>query len=146
MRRLLIITAIILAIGSMGRSYLSHGGTATLAATRPASVVELPQPSSFAQIHGHPGFWRLAEDQAGVWWFLSPEGKLEFLNTVTTVQPEQEPRDKDSAHFVSTDWDGKYQPADIDHWANATLMRVRDCGFKGLATGAIPRSTRSMSP
>jgi len=138
MRRILITAEIVMLIGLMGYPYLTHGDTAPLPTTRPAPTPELTPPNPFAQLHGHPGFWRLAEDQAGVWWFLSPDGKLEFLNTVTTVQPEQDGRDKGSIHFVSTNWDDRYQAADLEQWAKATLTRVQDYGFKGLGAWCNP--------
>src|SRR6202012_3226616 len=83
-------------------------------------------------VRGKSGFWRLAQDQSGVWWWVSPTGKLEFLNTVTTVQPEQDGRDKNAVRFVSSDWDGRDKPKDINRWAEATLDRVYNYGFKGL--------------
>jgi hypothetical protein len=93
---------------------------------------------NFRQVHGQPGYWRLVQDAAGVWWFLSPGGKLEFLNTVTTVQPMQESREKGGGHFISTDWDRQTGESDIDQWAKATLTRVKDAGFKGLGAWCNP--------
>jgi hypothetical protein len=89
----------------------------------------------FQTIHGQTGFWRLAEDHAGVWWFLSPADRPEFLNTVTTVQPDQDARDKFGPHFVSKDYD----PAKgVDAWAKTTLQRVQSAGFKGLGAWCNP--------
>ena len=82
-------------------------------------------------LHGTDGYWRTGETADHVWWFVSPEGKQEFLNTVTTVQPMQDRREKDAVHFVSTDWDGRERDADLNLWAKATLKRVYDYGFKG---------------
>lgn len=92
---------------------------------------------------GKEGFWRLMRDVNGVWWFLSPEGKLEFLNTVTTVQPYQKGRDKEGPHYVSRDWKGpldaeiwvmepEADKSELDYWAARTIERVKEAGFKGL--------------
>ena len=86
-----------------------------------------PSPAAAVQIaryRGEPGFWRLGRTAAGVWWFVSPENKPEFLNTVTTVQPFQNSRDPNGARFVSEDWAATpdstalTQPA-LKRWANA---------------------------
>lgn len=102
---------------------------ATTAATRPA----------IKTIHGTPGFWRLAEGQDGVWWFLSPQENLEFINSVTTVIPYQLARDPDGPGFVSSNYNGGNTPnGDLDAWAVATLERVRDTGFKALGAWCHP--------
>src|SRR5579872_5280584 len=100
MRRLFIIIAVGgLLIAWVAYPYLSISDTrAAVTTTQPSSssaviaaAVEPPtsQPSPLIHLRGQAGYWRLAQDQAGVWWWVSPTGKLEFLNTVTTVQPEQ---------------------------------------------------------
>lgn len=104
------------------------------ATTEPSTRPETP----LRQYRGQEGFWRLAEDTTGVWWFLSPDGHREFLNTVTTVQPEQDSREKNGPHFVSRDWDKGDTDADLDNWAAATLRRVTDAGFKGLGAWCNP--------
>src|SRR5207253_2653746 len=38
-------------------------------------------------VKGTVGFWHLVLDSAGVWWLSGPQVNLEFMNTVTTVQP-----------------------------------------------------------
>ena len=92
---------------------------------------------------GQERFWRLKRDCNGVWWFLSPEGRHEFLNTVTTVQPYQKGRDKDGLHYVSSDWKGpmdaeiwdrRFKPDsnELSYWAEKTIERVKEAGFKGL--------------
>jgi hypothetical protein len=138
MRRLLIsLAACCLLIGWLAYPYLTigdiHNGVA-----RPLASADLGHVASLRQIRGQPGFWRLGQDQAGDWWWVSPTGTLEFLNTVTTVQPDQEGRDRHSVRYVSADWDGRYQPEDLDRWAMATLPRVLDCGFKGLGAWCNP--------
>jgi hypothetical protein len=138
MRRLLaIFTVCGLLIGWLAYPYLTIGDIHG-ASTRPVTLAEVGHPSPLRQIHGQPGFWRLGQDQAGVWWWVSPSGKLEFLNTVTTVQPEQDGRERNSVRYVSSDWDGRYQPKDLDRWASATLRRVLDSGFKGLGAWCNP--------
>jgi hypothetical protein len=94
--------------------------------------------SEYRHLRGHAGFWRLGEDSTGAWWFVSPAGRCEFLNTVTTVQPDQDSRQKNGAHFVSHDWDGHEGDADLDRWAQATLRRVTEAGFKGLGAWCNP--------
>jgi hypothetical protein len=88
----------------------------------------------------------VGEDQNGVWWFVSPSGKREFLNTVTTVQPEQSGRDRTAVGFVSSDWDGKYLEPDLNSWAEATVKRVQDYGFKGLGAWCNPAFHRMDVP
>ncbi len=144
MRRVAIIAEILLLIGWFSYPYLSDAYAPSNPTTYPAlealsgrsSAASSPRP--FRQIHGRKGFWRLGEDEDGVWWFVSPSGELQFLNTVTTVQPEQLGRDRDSIGFRSTDWDGKFDPTDLNRWARATLIRVRDYGFKGLGAWCNP--------
>lgn len=125
MRRLIIIAAAsLLLISWWSYPYALHDNAQAQAApatTRPVVAAELVHPNPFKELHGQTGFWRLGEDQSGVWWWVSPEGKLEFLNTVTTVQPEQEGRDRTSVRYLSTDWDGSYKPRNLDLWAKATL-------------------------
>jgi hypothetical protein len=99
-------------------------------------------PPNVSVVRGRAGYWRLAQDKSGVWWFMSPDGQLEFLNTVTTVQPTQLSRNPDGAHFVSLDWkgnaDGEGSQENLDRWAQATIQRVRDAGFKGLGAWCNP--------
>ena len=99
-----------------------------LAATAPA------QPASeFKVFRGHLGFWSIGQDASKVWWFVSPAGRAEFLNMVTTVQPYQRGRDGNGPSFVSSNWDGgSSTTGDLDLWAKETLTRVYDTGFKGL--------------
>ncbi len=98
-----------------------------------------PRPTQYRAVRGSAGFWRLVQDQNGVWWFLSPDDKLEFLNTVTTVQPAQKGRHESGPHYVSRDWNGGItREGDIDTWAAATLRRVLDSGFKGLGAWCHP--------
>src|SRR5262245_30287526 len=88
---------------------------------------------SFKIIRGTPGYWRLAQSSAGVWWFVSPKDQTEFLNTVTTVMPYQDGRDKNGVHYISRDWNGGLTAqGDLDQWAKKTIERIRGMGFKGL--------------
>ena len=92
------------------------------------------------QFRGTEGFWRLAKSDTGVWWFVSPDGRREFLNTVTTVQPFQMGRDPLGVSFKSRDYDGtagKYD-GDLDAWAKKTAARIKDSGFKGLGAWCHP--------
>lgn len=93
----------------------------------------------FKVLRGREGFWRIGQDQTGVWWFISPVGKIDFLNTVTTVQPFQRGRDGGGPSFVSLDWTGGSTPnGDLDKWAKATVTRIREAGFKGLGAWCHP--------
>src|SRR5688500_9618406 len=46
---------------------------------------ELQLAADFKTLRGQKGFWRIGQANDGVWWFVAPDGKREFLNTVTTV-------------------------------------------------------------
>lgn len=89
---------------------------------------------------GVEGFWRLGKAQDGTWWFLSPDGKREFLNTVTTVQPFQLSREANGVHFVSRDYNGTVgqYDGDLRAWAEKTLARVKAAGFKGIGAWSHP--------
>jgi agarase len=139
MRRVLVFIAACLLL-TLGLAYPYHSaGNIPAATTRPTVIAtETTHPSPLRQMRGEPGYWRLAQDQAGVWWWVSPAGKLEFLNTVTTVQPVQDGRERNSVRFISRDWDGRDGPQDINRWASATLNRVFDYGFKGLGAWCNP--------
>jgi hypothetical protein len=100
-------------------------------------------------IKGKAGFWRLKRDANGVWWFLSPDGKQEFLNTVTTVQPFQKGRDENGQHYISKDYKGRTDvekwnidpdesDKELDDWATATIKRVKAAGFKNLGGWCQP--------
>ena len=94
----------------------------------------------FDVVRGSAGFWRLGRAKDGVWWFISPDDRLEFLNTVTTVQPFQLGRRAAGPHYVSRDWNGTFDAnsGDLKSWAKTTLARVRDSGFKGLGAWCNP--------
>ncbi|UCC23216.1 MAG: hypothetical protein JSW23_03950, partial [Planctomycetota bacterium] len=100
-------------------------------------------------IKGKAGFWQLKRDANGVWWFLSPDGKQEFLNTVTNVQPFQKGQDVNGSHYVSRDYKGRtdveiwnVDSTDmdeyLDEWAAKTVERVKDAGFKSLGAWCQP--------
>src|SRR5262245_4450380 len=89
---------------------------------------------TFKEMRGTEGFWRIAQTEGGVWWFVSPAGQKEFLNTVTHVHPAQGGRAKQGPHFVSRDWNGGPYRAggNYEAWAAKTIQRVQGAGFKGL--------------
>lgn len=102
-------------------------------------IQEQPAEPQFKTLRGENGYWRIGQTDQGVWWFISPRGKPEFLNTVTTVQPYQLARGSDGPHFISRDWNGGAGPdGDLNHWAYVTLQRIRDTGFKGLGAWCHP--------
>ncbi|MBC8105536.1 MAG: hypothetical protein H7Z14_03010 [Anaerolineae bacterium] len=112
--------------------------TTTQPSTQPTTQ---PLEAQYQHIVGQPTFWRLAQSKDGVWWFLSPQDKNEFLNTVTTVQPYQLGRDKDGPHFVSRDYSPEAmagEGGDLDRWAQNTMRRVTSIGFKGLGAWSNP--------
>jgi len=119
---------------------LSIPGKVDLAASEPNRVTPAPatQPS-IVTTSGQDGFWQIVQTEDGVWWFRSPDGKLEWLNTVTTVQPFQAARDIEGPAFVSRDWDGGVgTEGNINAWAVATLARLREYGFKGIGAWSHP--------
>jgi hypothetical protein len=110
-----------------------------LPSTQPAATVPSPTLARLATIKGTPGFWRLGKTREGAWWFVTPDDQLEFLNTVTTVQPWQFGRHEDGPHFLSRDFNGPIGgEGDMKLWATKTLARVRDMGFKGLGAWCNP--------
>src|SRR3954470_10482777 len=105
---------------------------AAIAAALPARAADAPAAvapaAEYDTIHGSEGFWRLARQaKGGNWWFVSPDGKQEFLNSVTTVRPAADARDRAGAAHVSLDYTPSAESAARDHdWAVATLSRVKD--------------------
>ena len=108
------------------------------ALAQPAAKAPAANQNVLTLVNGRPGFWHLARDARGVWWFVSPDGRPEFLNSVTTVQPHLYGRNSAGPHFVSTDWADTGSAADLDRWAGATVRRVRDAGFKGMGAWSHP--------
>ncbi len=107
-----------------------------LTSLQPAPAVAADdEPSNYEIIRGQEGFWQLARDQSGTWWFISPTGEQEFLNTVTTVVPYQQGRRALGPHYISRDWKGKLTgtllEGDVTTWAKQTRLRVLEAGFKG---------------
>src|SRR5205085_1528475 len=116
--------------------------TVAAAATQPTT-----KPSPYTQVRGADGYWRIAQTHSGVWWFVSPEDKPEFLNSVTTVQPFQMARDKDGPAFLSADYDGGLSyNGNLDAWATKTLGRVTAAGFKGLGAWSHPVFHKTQVP
>ncbi|MDP9174557.1 MAG: hypothetical protein M3O30_11915 [Planctomycetota bacterium] len=139
MRRVVVAIFLLLASLWIGQPHRSHAKSVAFdrAATQPAEMAEQSAPpatqSQFQNVRGNVGFWSLVQDQDGVWWFRAPDGRLEFMNTVTTVQPFQQGFSADG-EFRAREWNGK----DLTAWARATLPRVRDAGFKGLGAWCNP--------
>src|SRR6185295_6804434 len=135
---LLLIAGVLLhpLITGTGRSTPPTASAQTIGpATQPADLAERSTPQ-FKQLRGQSGFWRVGETIDGVWWFITPDDRVEFMNMVTTVQPFQEARDPDGIHFVSRDYDPA--TADVDAWAARTIARVRSLGFKGVGAWSHP--------
>ena len=111
----------------------------TAPATQPGDLLTVGT-QDFVRLDGTPGFWRVGKTGDEVWWFVSPENTVEFLNTVTTVQPFQTGRLVGGPQFISTDWNGGNDSStgDLGSWATRTLARVREAGFKGLGAWCNP--------
>jgi hypothetical protein len=111
-------------------------------ASGPSNPSRATGDARFASIRGTPGYWRIARTPQGVWWFVSPQGNLDFLNSVTTVQPTSRGRDRNGPDFLSRDAEANdlpaLCPAAIDRWGKATVDRVRDAGFKGIGAWSNP--------
>lgn len=144
MDKLTVVVALLLALGAWlhsgigGRGRQAIPGVAAASTPEPAETAAISEPA-LDVVRGREGFWRVARDRDGVWWFLSPADQLEFLNTVTTVQPVLLSRDADGAMFVSRDWDGDASDrGNVHAWAERTLARVRAAGFKGLGAWCNP--------
>ena len=145
MARIVFIFSCLMLIGIWVHPYMSGAfETANHKQIPAATIVQAnavnTEQSPFVNYKGQSGFWRVGKTQDGVWWFVSPTGKREFLNTVTTVQPFQVGRDENGVHFVSRDWNGspgKYD-GDLNAWAEKTLVRIHDAGFKGLGAWCHP--------
>lgn len=146
MARLVFVFACLLLVGIWIHPYMSGAvETHPPMAVSPAAEASMTTPAAGAEsplvvTKGREGFWRLAKSADGVWWFVSPQGRREFLNTVTTVQPFQLGRDPRGVSFHSRDYDGtlgKYD-GDLEGWAKKTVARVNDVGFKGLGAWCHP--------
>lgn len=136
----------ILLVGVWVHPYVS-GALEPLASTRPVTSITLPSQTPetdmnrpFVIVRGTAGFWRLGKTDDGVWWFISPDDTREFLNTVTTVQPFQMGRQSQGVHYVSRDYNGTvgHYDGDLHLWAEKTLARVKETGFKGLGAWCHP--------
>ena len=147
LRRLIVAGLCVIAVAVLAPNWNRTGVASADSTTRPTTAAAA-SPSgpltisdrTFRQVNGNAGFWRVGKTADGVWWFISPDDKLEFLNTVTTVQPYQLGRRKAGPHYMSKDWNGTYEinSGDLKSWATQTLTRVRDAGFKGLGAWCNP--------
>lgn len=84
------------------------------------------QPSTEAQ-SPTTQFWTVAKDNNGVWWFVRPDKRHEFMTNVTTIVPFQLAQDPRGVFYRSSD----YQNNDLTHWATETMRRITLAGFKG---------------
>jgi hypothetical protein len=111
---------------------------------QPAPAVDAPVVSAalesprFKQVHGKPGFWRIAQTPDGVWWFVDAHDQTEFLNGVTTVQPQLLSFDPARPAYASADWDGQLDTESLGHWADLTASRIHAIGFKSLGAWCNP--------
>ena len=86
--------------------------------------------SEYLQIRGVEGFWRVAQDQLKVWWFLSPDNKKEFLNIIQNVNPEEKGRNPEAPHYLSKAYVESGMNKKI--WAQKTSQQVKEFGFKAI--------------
>src|SRR5688572_24696782 len=87
--------------------------------------------AKFVELRGREGFWQTGRDDAGVWWFVRPDGRREFLNSVTTVQPKLLGRAKRGPHYFARGFDPRStSPETLRHWAADAIKRVESFGFK----------------
>lgn len=106
-----------------------------------ADVAAAPEKGEapLVELRGREGFWRVGRDAAGAWWFVSPEGRREFLNCVTTVQPALLGRDPKGPHYFARDYDGSSRrEAGLVGWAESAVRRVGEVGFKGIGAWSEP--------
>ncbi len=130
MKRTVVVFALLL--------WCATGHAADLAAPGPANAPASAD-AGWSQLKGRPGFWRIGRDAGGAWWFVAPDGRREFLNSVTTVQPQLDGRDPDGALFLSKDLDPKLgDDRRLAHWASTTVRRVKDVGFKAIGAWSEP--------
>ena len=126
--------ALVIGATLLGVAWLRRPASTAAATTGSGASTDRIEPApQWKSFRGTEGYWRIGQTTDGVFWFVSPAGQREFLNTVTTVQPFQQTGDPAGIHFVSRDWDGGIgMTGDLDRWATRTLARVRETGFKGL--------------
>jgi hypothetical protein len=142
MSRITVIALLICAFAAWGAATFSTRQHSARADVLTPSSTHQPADSSasitLSSVRGHDGFWRIAKTQNGVWWFLSPDNKTEFLNGVTTVQPALRGRDPRGTDYSSRDWDGRNDPSSLVRWAELTVDRVHTLGFKNLGAWCNP--------
>ena len=109
-------------------------GSLAAAADDAETAREASEPR-LVELRGTEGFWRVGRDETGAWWFVSPGGRREFLNSVTTVQPRLLGRDPMGPHYVARDFDSS---TGLRHWAEATVERIASFGFKGIGAWSDP--------
>lgn len=116
---------------------------ASLVAEPPTSGRDVPSRPRFVEMRGRDGFWRIGRDAGGAWWLVRPDGRREFLNSVTTVQPRLLGRDAKGPHYFAKDFDhtagaASSSDARLRRWAMATVARVESFGFKGVGAWSEP--------
>jgi hypothetical protein len=105
-----------------------------------APVFSAAEQPPLVETRGREGFWRVGRDATGAWWFVSPDGRREFLNSVTTVQPKLLGRNPKGPHYLAKEIKGGGAAGgeSLDRWARATLDRVASYGFKGVGAWSEP--------
>ena len=142
MNRLIVYTILVCALlaGAMTltgpKRAATHPSTPALSLSTQVSAPALD--ATYTEVRGREGYWRIVRTRDGIWWFLSPQNKTEFLNGVTTVQPVLHGRDPRGPDFVSRDLDPRTGRTGLSLWASATLRRVEQIGFKNLGAWCNP--------
>jgi len=142
MRSVVLTTIVLMVLGALLQPLITGARTLAPASSHlpssDAATAPLVQPPALAEFRGAEGFWRLGKTADGVWWFVSPDGRPDWLNTVTTVVPYQHGRDPDGPHYTSRDFPPGGGDAEIKAWAEKTLTRIRDKGFKAIGAWSHP--------
>ena len=142
MNRLFLYTILACAVAAWGMALTGLKRSTALGSMASRTHLAQTSPSApdepFAIVRGHEGYWRIVQTRDGVWWFLSPQNRTEFLNGVTTVQPVLRSRDPRGPGFVAHDFEDRPGDAALRSWASATLRRVRQSGFKSVGAWSHP--------
>ncbi len=92
--------------------------------------------ADYLRLRGREGFWRVAQDQNKVWWFLSPENQKEFLNLIQNVNPEEKSINSQGPNYISKVYLESGMNKKI--WAQKTIEQINNFGFKAIGAWSDP--------